>query len=404
MAGAGPSREGGAPTPVRRGGALAALSRRWGGTLPDRLRRVRAGLGLAAQAGLAAGLAWWIADPLLHIPQPVFAPISAVVTLAASVGQRMRRTVELVAGVALGILTGDLLIGVIGVGAWQLAIMVLLAILVAAFLGRSPALVVQAGATAVLIGTLTPLVPNLELPRLADALVGGGVALVVTAVLLPLNPLRLINRSAGPALDLLADQLDAAAGALRERDADRARAARDRLRDNKAELGAFGEAAQGAREASTMSPVYWSAREGPLGRYAEAVGPIDRAMRNSGVLIRRAVSLIEDGEPVPAALPAAVSLLAGSVRTLRREFARGAAEPDRTRAEVARAVAEAGHAYREGVGFSGAVVVAQVRTAASDLLVATALPQEEANRRVRAAFGRLAGPEPGPGRDGPGAG
>ncbi|WP_046564087.1 FUSC family protein [Micromonospora sp. HK10] len=401
MAGAGPSREGSGATRTRPGGRIADLSRRWGGALPDRLRRVRAGLGLAAQAGLAAGLAWWVADSLLHIAQPVFAPISAVVTLAASVGQRLRRTVELVVGVALGILTGDLLIGAIGVGAWQLGVMVLLAILVAAFVGRSPALVVQAGATAVLIGTLTPLVSNLELPRFADALIGGGAALVVTAVLLPLNPLRLINRSAGPALDLLADQLDATAAALRERDAVRARAARDRLRNNKAELGAFGEAAQGAREASTMSPVYWSAREGPLGRYAKAVEPVDRAMRNSGTLIRRTITLIEDGEPIPAALPAAVSRLAGSVRMLHREFARGAAEPTRTREEAERAVADAGHAYRAGVGFSGAVVVAQVRTAASDLLVATALPQEEANRRVRRAFGPLTPPEPDPRRDGP---
>ncbi|MFI6130241.1 aromatic acid exporter family protein [Micromonospora sp. NPDC051141] len=375
---------------VRRLRAVPAL-------LTDRFRRVRAGAGLAAQAGLAAGLSWWAADSLLHVAQPVFAPISAVVALAASVGQRLRRTVELVLGVAVGILIGNLLIRLVGVGAWQLGAIVALAVLVAAFVGRSPALVVQAGATAVLIGTLTPTMPDLEAPRVVDALIGGAATLLVTAVLLPLNPLRIINRAAGPALALLADQLDRTAAALRERDVEAAIAARDRLRDNKEEMGAFGEAAQGAREAATLSPVYWTARQGPLGRYANSVEPVDRAMRNSGTLIRRAVTLLADGERIPDAMPAAVSGLAEAARRLRREFARGVAEPTRCREAALRAVAEAGHAYRAGVDFSGAVVVAQVRTAASDLLVATDVDQDEANRLVRSAFGpldRAARPDP----------
>ncbi|MGW5669215.1 FUSC family protein [Micromonospora sp. NPDC003776] len=390
MAGAGPPREGDGSTGTRQEDATAAdLPRRSATLLRDRLRRARAGVGLAVQAGLAAGLAWWVTGELLGVPKPVFAPISAVVTLAASVGQRLRRTVELVIGVAVGILIGDLLIYLLGTGAWQLGLVVVLAVLVAAFVGRSPALVVQAGATAVLIGTLSPSVPNLEVPRFIDALVGGVVALVVTAVLLPVNPLRAINRAAGPALDLLVDQLEATAAALRQRDAGRARTALDRLRNNKKELGAFGEAAQGAQEAIRLSPVYWRAGEGPLGRYAQAVTPVDRAMRNSGTLIRRAVTLIEDGEPIPDHLLDAVSTLADAVRTLRREFVRGAAQPDRTRERALRAVALAGHAYRCGVGFSGAVVVAQLRTTVSDLLVATDLSQDDANELVRRAFGPL---------------
>ncbi|MGN9774533.1 FUSC family protein [Micromonospora sp. H33] len=389
MAHAGPPRgDSGPESADRDASAVSRAFHRSAAVLHGRLRRVRAGLGLATQAGLAAGLSWWVADGLLHIPQPLFAPVSAVVALAASVGQRLRRTIELVLAVALGILVGDALLYVVGTGPWQLALIVVLAILVAGFLGRSPAFVVQAAATAVLIGTLTPSVPNLELPRFFAALIGGAVALVVTTVLLPLNPLRVINRAAGPALDLLAEQLDATTTALRERDADRAQSALDRLRDNKKEIGAFVEAAQAAREAGTLSPVYWGSRDGPIDRYADAVDLVDRAMRNSGTLIRRSVTLIEDGEQVPEAMPAAVASLAGAVRVLRREFTRGA-EPQRAREQSLRAVCEAGKAYRAGVGFSGAVVVAQVRTAVSDLLVATGLEQEEANRLVRRAFGPM---------------
>ncbi|MEU4476027.1 FUSC family protein [Micromonospora sp. NPDC023888] len=357
-------------------------------TLRDRWRRVRAIGGLAVQAGLAAALAWFVAHELLHVSQPVFAPISAVSTLAASVGQRLRRTVELIIGVTVGVLIGDLLLLVIGTGWWQLALIVVLAIVVALFLVGSAAVVIQAGATAVLIVTLSPSVRDLEIPRFVDALVGGGFALLVTTVLLPLNPLRVLNRAARPALDLLVTQLDATATALAERDADRARTARTELRQNKGQVQAFVEATQGAREVSALSPVYWRERHGPVSRYAQAAEPIDRAMRNSGTLIRRSVTLIEDGEPVPDSLPGAVAGLAEAVRLLKRQFA-AAVEPNRAREQALRAVRTAGQAYREGVGFSGAVVVAQVRTTVSDLLVATGLTQEEANHLVRGVFGDL---------------
>ncbi|MEV4812799.1 FUSC family protein [Micromonospora avicenniae] len=362
----------------------------------ERLRRVRASGGLALQAGLAAGISWWVADGLLHIPQPLFAPISAVIALAASVGQRLRRTVELIAGVAVGVLIGDALIYLVGTGAWQLGLIVVLSIVAAALLGGSPAVMVQSAATAVLIVTLSPVVENLEFPRFGAALIGGVVSLAVTAVLLPLHPLRLINRAAAPALCLLADQLDVTAEALRRRDGSAAQAALDRLRDNKQEIAALTEAAQAARETSTLSPLRWESRQGPVGRYARAAEPIDRAMRNSGTLIRRTVTLIEDAEPIPDTLPEAVSALAEATRLLRREFATGH-EPDKARRTALRAVTGAGAAYRAGVGFSGSVVVAQVRTTTSDLFVATGVEQEEANRLVRDAFGPLAAERSGSG-------
>ncbi|MFG1885636.1 aromatic acid exporter family protein [Micromonospora sp. NPDC049102] len=387
-----PGTEGDAPARAGVGaqsGPTSTVARLWGRlseTLRARGRRVRGIGGLALQAGLAAALSWLVAHQVLHVTQPVFAPISAVSTLAASVGQRLRRTIELIIGVTVGVLVGDLLLGVVGTGWWQLALMVVLAILVALFLAGSAAVVIQAGATAVLIATLSPSVRDLEIPRFVDALVGGTMALLVTAVLLPLSPLRVLNRAARPALDLLSDQLEATAGALADRDIARALTARAKLRDNKDELGALVEATQGAREASTLSPVHWHERQGPVARYAHTAEPIDRAMRNSGTLIRRVVTLIEDGESVPERMPTAVADLAEAVRLLKRQFAAGR-EPVQARERALAAVCAAGDAYREGVGFSGAVVVAQVRTTTSDLLVATGLSQEVANRLVRRAFG-----------------
>ncbi|MEU8421588.1 FUSC family protein [Micromonospora sp. NPDC048835] len=365
--------------------ATEQLRHRSRATLHDRLHRVRMAGGLAVQAGLAAGLAYLISHKVLGNPQPVFAPISAVGTLAASVGQRFRRTVELIVGVGVGVAVGDLLIYLLGTGAWQLGLVVTVAILLTIFAGASVAIVIQAAATAVLIVTLSPSTQNLEIPRFVDAFLGGGVALLVTAVLLPLNPLRVINRAARPALDLLAAQLDATADGLRNRDRATIQGALERLRDNKEELATLGEAIEGAKETATLSPARWHRRD-ELTHYAEAADPIDRAMRNSGTLIRRSVTLVEDEEPVPDPMPDAIGHLAESVRLLKHEFAAGE-EPEKARERSLRAVSEAGRAYGDGVGFSGSVVIAQVRTTASDLLVASGIEQEEANRWIRTAFG-----------------
>ncbi|MGC4811456.1 FUSC family protein [Micromonospora sp. DT228] len=365
--------------------ATEQLRDRGRATLHDRLHRVRMAGGLAVQAGLAAGLAYLISHKVLGNPQPVFAPISAVGTLAASVGQRFRRTIELIAGVGIGVAIGDFLIYLLGTGAWQLGLVVTVAILFTIFAGASVAIVIQAAATAVLIVTLSPSTQNLEIPRFVDAFLGGGVALLVTAVLLPLNPLRVINRAARPALDLLAAQLDLTADGLRSRDRASVQRALDRLRNNKEELATLAEAIEGAKETATLSPARWH-RRSELIHYAEAADPIDRAMRNTGTLIRRSVTLIEDEEPVPDPMPDAIGHLAESVRLLKHEFAAGE-EPEKARERSLRAVSEAGRAYGAGVGFSGSVVVAQIRTTASDLLVASGIEQEEANRWIRTAFG-----------------
>src|SRR6476620_5615992 len=124
--------------------------------LANRVHRVRASFGIALQAAVAAGLAWFIAHRILHHPLPFFAPISAVVVLAVSIGQRMRRAIEVVIGNAFGILFGEALITVIGRGSWQVGIAVLVAILGAIMVGGSAALVGQAASSSVLVVTFTP--------------------------------------------------------------------------------------------------------------------------------------------------------------------------------------------------------------------------------------------------------
>ncbi|RKR88850.1 uncharacterized membrane protein YgaE (UPF0421/DUF939 family) [Micromonospora pisi] len=370
---------------------VSELSERSKTTVQDRVQAVRANFVLALQAGVAALLAWFVSHDILGNPDPVFAPISAVGTLASSLGQRLRRTIELILGVAVGIGIGDLLVILVGHGAWQLGAIVTLSIIVTIFLGGSVAVVTQAAATAVLLVALPPKpMMDPEFPRVVDALIGGGVGLAVVALLLPLNPLRIVDRAARPALETLAEQLTVTADALAERDPGRAQTALERLRRVEEYMDGLQDALEGGRETATLAPARWNRRRA-LTRYAESAEYINHAVHNSGVLVRRAVTTLEDDEPIPAAMASAVRQLADAVRLLHQELGAGL-EPEAARERVLRAVSAAGRAYSEGVGFSGSVVVAQVRTTASDVLRATGLERTEANRLVRRAVSPQAAP------------
>lgn len=370
---------------------LDALRRRSQRTLHDRWQRVRATALLALQAGVAGSIAWYIAADVFHHPDPVFAPIAVIITLDLTVGQRYRRAIELVAGVALGVAFADLLIYVIGTGAWQIGLAVTLAVLVTVFFGGSPAVVAQAASSAIIIAAVVP--PTKEgiyYERFLDALIGGVVALAVMALLFPVNPLTIVARKTRPACDIIAGALTETAAALSDRDAGRADAALSAINRGAAALEELRETVPEGREAATIAPVRWRAR-GTLTQYVEAVEYLERVLGNARVLVRRSVTLISDEEPVPEQLPKAVATLGEAVHQLRAELTRGA-PLNRTSELAAQAVREAADAYRAGLGFSGSVLVAQIRAAATDLLGAAGLTYPEANQLVRRAGGHMGRP------------
>ncbi|WP_306203963.1 FUSC family protein [Actinoplanes sp. RD1] len=351
--------------------------------------RVRGAFVLALQAGLGAGIAWFLAHDVIGRPNPFFAPIAAVITLASSVGQRARRTAELVLGVAIGIGIGDAIILLIGSGPWQIGLVVLLAIVTAAAVGGGTPLVVQSASSAVLVATLTS-ATGLPWTRFFDALVGGGVGLVVMSLLLPLNPLSVVRRAADPALEELAAGLRVVAKGAAAGSSGDVGAGLARLRSAESNFTALAQAAAAASENIAIAPARWRSR-GALSQYVEGAPHLTYALRNIRVLARRMMTALDDKEPIPAVLPTSIELLADAVDLLRQEWARGV-EPEATRERALRAAAEGGQAYRDGVGFSGGVVVAQVRTTVTDLLRATGVEYAEAPRLTRRAAGWHARP------------
>jgi len=353
--------------------------------LRERLHRVRLDGILALQSGVAAGLAWFVASDLLGHVRPFFAPIAAVIVLSANVGQRWRRAVEMVFGVALGIGVGDALILLIGVGVVQIALVVALAIVVTVFLGGSGITVSQAAASAVLVATLAPPTSGLNTDRLVDALVGGIIGILVMALLLPLNPLTRVGRAAGRTLGAMAEALTAIADALHEHDPERAEEALERLRSRESDHAHLRETLDLGRETATLAPIRWHSRPA-LSRYMDAATHVERANRSVRMMTRPVVAIVEESLPMPPELERSLRRLAEAVGVFHEEL-RHDVEPARTRQLLVEAVLAANAAYRTGLGFSGTSVVAQIRSAAINLLGATGLAPNEAEAVVRSANG-----------------
>ncbi|MFG3601424.1 FUSC family protein [Micromonospora chersina] len=370
----------------RTGRALGHARAEGGAAGRLRLRQLEVTVVIAVQSGLAAALAALLAQRLLGPGAHVFAPAAAVGTIATAIGQRARRTFELLVGVGLGIVVGDVLRTVLGSGSWQTGLVVALAVATALLVaGRGGALVGQAGGTAVLIATLAPVQPGLELPRIFDALVGGLVGLFVVALLLPVNPLRVLDRATQPIVTTLTNELDAVARALTTGDADAAVRSLERMRGLDADVGRLNEALSGAEEVVTLAPVRWR-RRAQFHRYAAAAQHLERVILYARSVARRSATALQYGEPIPPALADAVTRLGEAIQVMRREC-RDGEDLAGTRRLVRESAELAGRAWAHGVRSFGDGVITDLRTADSELLRATGCDPDDANRMVRRAAG-----------------
>ena len=244
-----------------------------------------------------------------------------------------------------------------------------------------------------LVATLQP-PEGFDFTRALDALVGSGTALAVSAVLLPVDPVRLVRERLGPLLDRLAAALVRIAGALErrdEREAERALVALSQLDPLYEHLG---EALAAAGDAARIS----LGRRGQLGRlerYVLAVGEVGLAIENTRALARGVARAIALDDSTPPEIVAAIHELADAARELGPLLEEDDAEPSREAA--LRAVRLANAVLGETANLSAVHIVGQVRLVAVDLLRAGGMPRPEAQRpgaRRRRASASTTSPRP----------
>jgi len=340
--------------------------------------RARAGTGLATlrnnswavgQCSVAAMLAWFIATWGLNHPQPLFAPVAAIVCLNVSPAARLRRMGELAIGVTIGVGIADVLVGWLGNGWWQIGLVVVLALGTAQLFGGGPLLTAQSGVQATFLAAL-PQPPGGGLHRWEDALVGGLCALAVAAFL-PGDPARAVRSKAQTLIAELSGVVAAAAAALRSGDADLADATLERARGTQVEIERWTEALRGGEEISRISPLRRRQRD-DLHRYRRALVGVDRAARNMRVAIRRIAAALDLGQSLPDPLADVLDDLSVTLSTLREEVG-GRLDEGPMPAELSALAGRLDPVTLGARTMSAHVVVAQVRSAVVDLLGATGM-------------------------------
>ncbi|GAB2522103.1 aromatic acid exporter family protein [Nocardia heshunensis] len=331
--------------------------------------RVRSSILPIAQCAIGAGVAWFIAHQVIGHERPFFAPMAAMISIGVSFGARLRRSIELIVGVAVGIGVGDLFVSQVGTGTWQIVLLVVIAMCAAVFLDGGPVITMQAASSAVLVATLYPPGQAGAALRMIDALVGGLVGIVVVAAI-PLHPVRRAREQAAGILEVMGAALTECADGLLEQDSDKIKKALESARGTQSAIDSLRNTLEGSKEIIRISPLYWNSRA-RLQRLREAADPLDNAIRNTRVLLRRALTSVRDDEVLNPGLIIEVEKLGQAVDVVRRMML---ADPDEKPdpAEATRVLRSVGKGATknlvDGAGLSAHVVFAQLRSVVVDLM------------------------------------
>jgi uncharacterized membrane protein YgaE (UPF0421/DUF939 family) len=318
------------------------------------------------QSAVAAGIAWLVAEHALSVSRPLFAPIAAIISLGFTTGRRGRQAVSVVLGVAVGIAVADLIHVALGPGAAQIGLIVILAMSATLLVSESPGAVVQAGVTGLIVAA-TPQHSGISAARLLEAAIGGGVALVFSQLLFPVDPQRRAREAVADLVRGIAATLADTRALLRAEREDGvldAALAVDRRR------GELEETIAQAAEAMRLTPRH-RRRLGVLRRYDDARRWLDLAVRDL-VNVSRGAGRLERDEERAAAAEAAGELAAAAEALL----------PD-----VATADADAVRAHVEAAGrlvppedeltFTGAFVASSLLDLAEDLARAAGVAADD---------------------------
>lgn len=327
---------------------------------------------MIGQCAVAAGVAWIVGQDVLQHSTPFFAPIVAVVCLGTTYGQRQRRIAEVMVGVTVGIGVGDAFTHVFGRGEWQISVVVVVAMTAAILLDAGTMLTGQATVQSIVVVTILPVSGGLT--RIEDALVGGAVALVAATVV-PGAPLRRPREEAAKITEELARLLQLARQSAGDVNEELASDTLSRARETASLFADLRTAASEGVEVVRTSPFrrHTNHRVRPI---AGVVEPLDSAIRNTRVLIRRIVVSARLGETMPPDYLDLLDALADASKAIAEQFAANR-PPDPVRPRLV-TIAEATSRASEPLTLSAAVVLGQMRTLTVDLLQLTGADPHEA--------------------------
>ena len=351
---------------MRRALSLKAAGRRLWESAPAILQIV-----VAATASFA--IAHW----LLGHDIPVLAVTVTITSLGFNRDARPVRVLRSVLGILFGVALAAGLVALFGAGPWQLVV-VLAAVLVAGRLvSANPSFAVAAALPAVLV-VLLPASTGIPFERVLDAAIGGGVALLVTA-LLPRNPRRIAAKDAAALFSVLVESTRSIAEALRDGDPGAGELGLARLRRTQPLVDAWTESLESARAIARISPFLRQTRP-ELERAAAALAAADHASRHLRLIARRCEFLVRDGARRPA-LASLISTVGDGIGLLGAEV-ENLELAGQARSLLGDLATRLGPDAVPGASVAETAVVLQLRPLVVDLLVATGMSLDDAQARL----------------------
>ncbi len=216
-----------------------------------------------AKTTLAAVLSYVVADMLNTSPQPVLAPLTALLVVQLTMYETVRHGIERVLSVLAGVLVAVGIASLVGLTWWSLGLVVMLSLVVGRALRLGPHLL-EVPISAMLVLAVSNS-EALAINRVYETLIGSAVGVLVNLVIAP----PLYVQPAGDAIAELADRMAAflrgLAAQLRE---GWSRAAAEQWLAESRALGA-----EVARVDETLARAEQSARLNPRGSVARRVQP-----------------------------------------------------------------------------------------------------------------------------------
>ena len=330
------------------------------------------------QIAIAATAAYLLARFGLNHAIPLLAVTVTITSLGFTRDARPRRIAQTALGMVTGIALSELMLNTLGQGVWQMSAILFVVLLAARFLTSSAAFALAAGTQSMLV-YLLPAPVGGPFMRSIDGIVGGLVALAVTA-LIPRDPRGIANKDATKLFEVFVESVEALQLALRTSDVKTADAALSKVRRTQPLVDNWRLSLDSAVAISRISPFLRKYRDELRGQLRLMRG-MDLATRNLRVVVRRIDFLLRDGKSRPY-----LADLMDQTSDATQLLLAGVEEPERLQ-DAQELLVELIHQLdpkKYGIAdqLREASVLLLLRPLVVDLLCASGMPEEEARAEL----------------------
>lgn len=257
----------------------------------DSLSRVVESLAPAVQITIGALLAYALAHYGLQHETPLLAITVCITSLGFSRDARPRRILQTAIGMVVGIAISEISLIYFGSGILQIALVLLTVLLLARLISASSAFAVTAAIQSMLVQIL-PAPDGGVFIRTLDGLIGGVMALIVTA-LIPRDPRGIARTDANKLFEFFIDTLQDLRLALRDTNKTLSNQALKNARATQPLIDNWRMSLDSAISISRISP-FLMKHKPELRKQRLIMRAMDLATRNLRVIVRRVNFLLKD--------------------------------------------------------------------------------------------------------------